>query len=139
MGRFAGMTVLYMDLPNGGTLAAFVARRYSERLLGLACLPALPGGAGLLIPGCHSVHTLGMRFRLDVLFVRLRACSVEVVELHSAVPPFRVVRAATSRVAVVELAAGEAGRLGLAPGLCLRHRPGGPRGLQPERPSDALG
>src|SRR4051794_41055866 len=49
------------------------------RLLGLAWLRAMPPGHALLIPGCRSVHTFGMRFPLDVVFLdeRGRALRVE--------------------------------------------------------------
>jgi uncharacterized membrane protein (UPF0127 family) len=119
MGRFAGTTVRYLDPPDGGPLAAFVAERYRERLLGLAGLRRLPAGAALLIPGCRSIHTFGMRFRLDVLFVEIRPRSLEIVELHHAVAPRRVLRASRGGVGALELAAREAQRLALAPGLSL--------------------
>jgi uncharacterized protein len=46
-----------------------VAATRLSRLLGLALLHRERAGAGLLIPSCHSVHTFGMRFRIDVIFV----------------------------------------------------------------------
>jgi uncharacterized protein len=137
MGRFTGMTVRYLDSPNGRTLAGYVAERYRERLLGLAGLRSVPAGAALLIPGCRSIHTFGMRFRLDVLFVAIGPRSLEVLELHRAVPGGRVVRSSRD-VGALELAAGEAERLSLAPGLHLRYRAGDSR-LEPERASDPLG
>jgi len=39
------------------------------RLLGLAHLDREEAGPGLLIPRCSSVHTFGMRFRLDLYFL----------------------------------------------------------------------
>lgn len=39
------------------------------RLLGLSHLDREQAGAGLLIPRCSSVHTLGMRFALDLVFL----------------------------------------------------------------------
>jgi uncharacterized membrane protein (UPF0127 family) len=49
------------------------------RLIGLAFLRELPPGHALLIPHCRSVHTFGMRFPLDVVFLdeRGRALRVE--------------------------------------------------------------
>jgi uncharacterized protein len=57
------------------------------RLLGLAHLDRERAGAGLLIPRCSSVHTFGMRFALDLLFLDRdgRPCSV-----RRAVPPRRL-------------------------------------------------
>jgi uncharacterized protein len=39
------------------------------RMLGLALLRRELAGLGLLIPRCRSVHTFGMRFPLDVVFL----------------------------------------------------------------------
>lgn len=39
------------------------------RLLGLAFLDREQAGRGLLIPHCSSVHTFGMRFSLDLVFL----------------------------------------------------------------------
>jgi uncharacterized membrane protein (UPF0127 family) len=46
-----------------------VAAGTRARLLGLARLDRESAGAGLLIPRCRSVHTFGMRFALDVVFL----------------------------------------------------------------------
>lgn len=39
------------------------------RLRGLALMRRSHAGPGLLIPGCRSVHTFGMLFRLDIYFL----------------------------------------------------------------------
>jgi uncharacterized membrane protein (UPF0127 family) len=49
-----------------------VAQGYRARLLGLAGLRREQAGAGLLLPHCASVHTFGMRFRLDLVFLDRR-------------------------------------------------------------------
>ncbi len=46
-----------------------VADRWWARLRGLIGRGSLPEGGGLLITPCQAVHTLGLRTRLDVLFV----------------------------------------------------------------------
>lgn len=46
-----------------------VASRRRARLLGLALLRCERAGPGLLIPSCRSVHTFGMRFTLDLVFL----------------------------------------------------------------------
>ena len=51
----------------GGVYPVAATRR--ARLLGLAFLEPGAAGPGLLIPGCRSVHTFGMRFALDVWFL----------------------------------------------------------------------
>ena len=50
-------------------VAVPVAVRRVTRMLGLAHLDPAPDGRGLLIPGCRSVHTFGMRFAIDVHFI----------------------------------------------------------------------
>lgn len=82
--RFAGLErrrVLGVIVPVAGTLRA--------RLLGLALLRRDRAGPGLLIPGCSSVHTLGMRFDLDLVFLDGAG---KVVELRRSVRPGRVAR-----------------------------------------------
>lgn len=46
-----------------------VASGFHSRLLGLAGLSREQAGAGLLLPRCTSVHTFGMRFDLDLVFL----------------------------------------------------------------------
>src|SRR3954452_6451823 len=50
-------------------LVVHEATTLRARLLGLAWLRSMPHGHGLLIRGCRSVHTFGMRFPLDVVFL----------------------------------------------------------------------
>ena len=63
-----------------------MAEGYLARLLGLARLPADRSGPGLLIPRCSCVHTFGMRFALDLVFLGEGG---EVIERRHAVPPNR--------------------------------------------------
>jgi uncharacterized membrane protein (UPF0127 family) len=76
-----------------------VATTWLSRLLGLALLTRERAGAGLLIPGCRSVHTFGMRFRLDLLFFDRRG---QVVQICSDVPAGRLFRCRRA-IAVLEL------------------------------------
>ena len=59
--RLPVRTVLGCEVP--------VARTALSRLLGLAWLERDRAGNGLLIPGCRSVHTFGMRFEIEVVFL----------------------------------------------------------------------
>ena len=65
-----------------------VARGIAPRLLGLAVLLRRHAGPGLLIPRCRSVHTVGMLFRLDLIFLDDRGRPLREMP---GVPPFRVV------------------------------------------------
>ena len=75
-----------------------------SRLLGLALLRPGRAGEGLLIPRCRSVHTFGMRFAIDVVFLdrERRALSV-----RRSVARNRVV-GDRGAAAVLELPAGRA-------------------------------
>ena len=59
------------DLPRRrvGATEVPVATAFRSRLLGLSGLSREQAGAGLLIPRCASVHTFGMRFELDLVFL----------------------------------------------------------------------
>jgi uncharacterized membrane protein (UPF0127 family) len=46
-----------------------VAASPRSRLLGLAWLDRAGAPAGLLIPRCRAIHTFGMRFPLDLVFL----------------------------------------------------------------------
>jgi uncharacterized protein len=93
MARLVGMRVLHVRPPGRETVAAFVAERYLDRLLGLIGVRSLPPATGLLIPRCRAVHTFGMRFALDILFVTCTGASVCVHDERRAVSPGRLVRA----------------------------------------------
>lgn len=82
-----------------------VARGPRARLLGLAHLPRERAGDGLLIPRCSCVHTFGMRFALDLVFLDGEA---RVLAVRRGVEPRCVVRRRGAR-AVLELPAGEGG------------------------------
>jgi uncharacterized protein len=64
-----------------------VAVGFRCRLLGLAGLEREEAGEGLLIPRCASVHTLGMRFPLDLVFLDRNERPLSV---RLAVPPGRI-------------------------------------------------
>lgn len=64
-----------------------IAKGPRARLLGLARLDRDEAGAGLLIPRCSSVHTFGMRFALDLVFLDRNG---RPLALRRAVPPRRL-------------------------------------------------
>lgn len=51
-----------------------------SRLLGLAFLDLEVAPAGLLLPRCRSIHSFGMRFSLDVVFLDRDGNPLDVVE-----------------------------------------------------------
>lgn len=78
-----------------------VARSFRRRLLGLA-LRRVPPASALLIPRCRCVHTFGMRFELDLVWLDVGG---RVLGVDRRVPPNRI-RARPGAWAVLEAPAG---------------------------------
>jgi len=72
--RLAGLEVAELS----GGLRVHVARRWAERQRGLARLAELPADRALHILRCPAVHTFGMRFALDLLWLDARGRLVRV-------------------------------------------------------------
>jgi hypothetical protein len=67
-------------LRDGAVLAnADVAGTYSERLRGLLGYPGYEGA--FILPRTRSVHSLGMRFAIDVAFLDRQLCVIDVISL----------------------------------------------------------
>jgi uncharacterized protein len=100
---------------EGEVLAALdVADTFGARFRGLRGRGGV-GGAMLLRP-CRSVHTMGMRFAIDVAFCRRqddeRFVVLSVVEMR----PWRMGRPRPRATCVIEAEAGAFGRWRLRPG-----------------------
>ena len=93
-----------------------VADRPLARLRGLLGRRELPAGEGLLLRPTPSIHTWYMRFPIDAVFLD---ASLEVLAVRSEMPAWRMAMVRGAR-SVLELAAGEAGRRGVAVGSRLR-------------------
>lgn len=89
-----------------GELRLFEAATFGARLLGLAGLGELDPGHALLLRRCRAVHTFGMRFALDLIFLDAASRPVRVA---ANVPPRRLLACARAR-SVIEVPAGNAGR-----------------------------
>ena len=78
----------YSDNDNKPVLALSVASAVTlpQRLRGLLGFPAPPEGCALLIEHCGSVHTIGMKYPLDLIFLDKNRCVTRVVPN---VPPNR--------------------------------------------------
>ena len=94
-----------LELETG--IRMYLAHTWRARLLGLALMPQLDPDDALVIPHCASVHTFGMRFPIDVVFVDR---TWEPIYIAYDVEPRRVLRSRFAR-SVIEVAAGEAARL----------------------------
>jgi uncharacterized membrane protein (UPF0127 family) len=76
-----------------------VADSLRARQLGLSLLRRGAAGEGLLIPRCRCVHTFGMRFALDLVFIDEKGGPIAI---RRAVPVNRVITCRRA-VAVLEL------------------------------------
>ena len=92
---------------SGHVLATCVHSAFdsASRRTGLLTQAAWPAGSALIIAPCQAVHTVGMQFAIDVVFVDRRG---RVVKVREAVRPWRIAAALTA-FAVVELPAGSVG------------------------------
>ena len=90
-------------VPLGGDLTLIVARSFRERRRGLAKMTPLPAGYGLRILKCNSIHTVGMRFALDLVWLSRDG---RVLRIDHNVGRWRMKLCVRAR-SVVETAAGE--------------------------------
>jgi uncharacterized membrane protein (UPF0127 family) len=102
LARCAGGSVEPMDDPP--TFAVSSALTRGQRARGLAGRDLIDPREGLRIPRCRSVHTVGMRFALDLVWLDRDDV---VVRVDRDVPPQRMRTCLRAR-SVVELAAGQA-------------------------------
>ena len=105
-----------------------VAHAPAERVRGLLGRDGIEGA--LLLPHCRSVHTLGMRFPIDVAFLNRQG---KVVAVVAPMRRWRVGRARIRASQVVEAEAGSFDRWGLAVGDVLEVSGSGGGGTDPER------
>ena len=89
-----------------------VADTFWRRLRGLQGRATLEPGDGMLFRGEGSIHSAFMRFRFDAVFMDRE---MRVIALAERIPPWRT-RAARGARNILELAAGEISRTGLAIG-----------------------
>lgn len=88
-----------------------------KRFVGLMGRSELPGGDGLMIRPCNSIHMFFMRFPLDVAFVD---DDVRVVRAYHGIRPWRVSRIVGGAKAAIELPAGTLARAGVDTGSRLQ-------------------
>ncbi|MGB9588288.1 MAG: DUF192 domain-containing protein [Armatimonadota bacterium] len=87
-----------------------IARTLISKSIGLMFSSQLPAKSALVIPGCRQVHTLFVRFPIDVIFISTDCCVVGIVEY---LRPFRVSPYCREAATVIELPAGTVSRTGV--------------------------
>jgi uncharacterized protein len=114
--------------PAGAELELILAEGLRSRMVGLLGARGLPERTALLIPRCDSVHTVAMRFAIDVVFAHRPDPdgAFEIVAIKPELPPGRFARVRRRGTGLrrrelyaLELAAGQAEALGLAPEMLL--------------------
>lgn len=106
------------------------ATTFLKRFIGLLGRAGLAPTEGLWIKPCDSIHTLGMRFTIDVIFLDRQGRTVKIVE---PLRPGRLIFPVAAAVSVLELPAGTIARTGTqvgdmisiteAPGVTAEARP----------------
>lgn len=111
--------VLVVDATSGVMLAdrVAVARTAVGRLRGLLGRKSLAPGAGLLLRPCNGIHTLGMQFSIDVLFLDADGL---VLRAEDSLRPGHVVPWVRRAKQALELPAGAALAAGVVAGSRLR-------------------
>ena len=90
------------------------ARGILGKIQGLLGQADLPPGHGVLLR-TKEVHTLGMRFAIDAVYLSRRGVVLRV----DTMPPGRIGPVVLRARWILEMRAGEAARLGIAPGTTL--------------------
>ena len=80
------------------------ARSIWERAAGLLALPELRPGEALWLEPCGSIHTWGMRYPIDVLFLN---SDLRVLSVWRDVRPWRIAWAPRGTHSAIELRSGE--------------------------------
>lgn len=109
------MKTIALRTAEGRFIAHEVRTAYSlaARLFALSRERSLPARAGLLLSPARGIHTLGMRFAVDVVFL---SPQMRVLALVPRVRPWRVLLAPRGTRRVLELAAGQIAATGLKAG-----------------------
>ncbi len=97
---------------GGESIELEVALAAGERMKGLLGRDSLEKGRGFLLPACSCVHTLFMRFPIDLVYID---GEMNVVKVCRNVQPYRF-SCCLRAESTLELAAGEADRCGIEPG-----------------------
>lgn len=90
-----------------------IADSFLKRLTGLLKHQSLAAGAGILLSPCKQVHTIGMKFSIDVIFL---SGDDQIVHIEYSMPPGKLSKYVRSAARVLEVKAGLALKQELKPG-----------------------
>ena len=95
------------------------AETFLRRLVGLLGRKPLSDGEGLWIAPCSSVHSFGMRYTIDVLFLDRNG---KVIGAYPGFAPMRLTRIFPKAMGALELPQGVLLRTGTSPGDLVEFR-----------------
>ncbi len=101
-----------LNLTRGNVVAnhATVAKHFFERLRGLIGSGPLQIGGALWIPTCQGIHTFGMTYPIDVVFLNQTG---NVVRLVPEIPPNVLGPVSFQAKSTLELPSGAIAKLGI--------------------------
>ncbi|MGI6119136.1 MAG: DUF192 domain-containing protein [Desulfosporosinus sp.] len=80
-----------------------IADSFFKRLIGLLKHQSLATSAGILLSPCKQVHTIGMNFSIDVIFLSV---DDQIVHIEYSMPPGKISKYVRSAARVLEVQAG---------------------------------
>jgi hypothetical protein len=89
------------------------ASSFFTRFMGLMYRKSMPDKNGLLLTPCNEIHTFGMKFDIDTVYI---SKNDEIVFIDPAIKPHKVRRRVSNAYKVLELNANTAEKLGLCVG-----------------------
>lgn len=88
---------------NSGKFEILVANNFLARAAGLLFRKKLASSQCLLITPCRSIHTIGMYYTIDIVFIDAFGY---ITDIHYNVKPFKVITASVNACSVVEFLGG---------------------------------
>ena len=90
-----------------------VADSIFKRAKGLLGRTSLANNSGLMLKPCKAVHTFGMKFEIDIIFLDKENRVIKIIE---ALKPNRITAVYSRAATVLELAGGSTAEAQLSPG-----------------------
>lgn len=93
---------------NGKVICSneLIAETFWQRLTGMTIRKFSSELDGIVFFNCNAIHTFGMKFKLDVLFVD--TVDMRIVSIHNNVKPWKSIMAGRKKCLTIELPAGTA-------------------------------
>lgn len=93
-----------------------VADTYFRRLVGLLRTDSLSSDEGLLIIPCNQIHTFGMKYAIDIVYMNKAG---KVIKVDANIVPGKALKSVKNAHSVLEIAGGTADLKGISPDLAI--------------------